>query len=55
MAPRQIDFHFHTERAKAELEVARRATSAAAATAHLTLSRLHVEKLRTIDIDAVAA
>ena len=46
MAAQHGDFEFHTERAKAELDLARRAETAQAASAHLQLSRLHVEKLR---------
>jgi hypothetical protein len=44
-----VDFEFHAQRAKAELDLARRAASAAAASAHLGLSRLHVERMRTAE------
>jgi hypothetical protein len=46
MAAQHLDFEFHSERAKAELDLARRAETAAAAQAHLRLSQLHAEKLR---------
>jgi hypothetical protein len=42
-----LDIEFHSERAQAELDLARRASSAAAAKAHLDLSRLHAERLQS--------
>jgi hypothetical protein len=49
MAGQHIDFEFHARRAKAELDQARQASSAAAANAHLSLSRLHVERMRAME------
>ena len=48
MASHQIELEFHARRAKAELDLARQASSVAAASAHLSLSRLHVERMRTM-------
>ncbi len=42
------DIRFHCERASTELERARSAVTAAAAEAHLTLSALHLEKMRAL-------
>lgn len=46
MISQHFDLEFHARRAQAELDLARAATSTAAANAHLGLSRLHSEKLR---------
>ncbi|HEX8532612.1 MAG TPA: hypothetical protein VF662_00425 [Allosphingosinicella sp.] len=46
MVSPHLDLEFHARRAQAELDLARQATSAAAANAHLGLSRLHSERLR---------
>jgi hypothetical protein len=54
MAAQHLDFEFHSERAKAELDLASRAATAAAASAHLRLSQLHVEKLRGLGTAAPA-
>lgn len=39
------DISFHSQRAEAELELARRATRAEAARAHIGLYALHLERL----------
>jgi hypothetical protein len=48
MSAQYRDIEFHSQRALAELDLARSAASAVAAEAHLRLSRLHTEKLRTL-------
>jgi hypothetical protein len=45
---------FHSQRAQAELDLARSASSAVAAEAHFRLSQLHAEKLRSLGSAAPA-
>jgi hypothetical protein len=45
---KQDDIEFHSERARAERELAQRAASADAARAHQRLSTLHLERLRCL-------
>jgi hypothetical protein len=42
------DIEFHSERVKAELRLAREASSPAAARPHFALAELHAEKLRAL-------
>jgi hypothetical protein len=42
------EIQFHSDRAKAELELARSASSPAAARPHFALAELHGEKLRAL-------
>jgi hypothetical protein len=41
------DFHYHMERARAEMDCAYRATDRAAAAAHMKLSALHMDRVRS--------
>jgi hypothetical protein len=52
MAARFLDMEFHSQRAQAELDLARSASSAVAAEAHFRLSQLHAEKLRSLGTGA---
>ncbi len=54
MTARQPDLEFHSRRVKAELDLARSASSAVVAEAHLRLSQLHAEKLRSLGTAAPA-
>ncbi|HEX8223094.1 MAG TPA: hypothetical protein VF605_04660 [Allosphingosinicella sp.] len=40
------DYHYHLERARAEMDCAYRATDHAAAAAHMKLSALHMDRIR---------
>jgi hypothetical protein len=43
------DIHFHSARAAAELELAKRADHIQAARAHIGLYALHLDRLRTVE------
>jgi hypothetical protein len=45
---RRDDISFHSKRAMAELDLAVRASSTAAARAHFSLSSLHLERMRSL-------
>jgi hypothetical protein len=49
------DISFHSQRAQAELELAKRATRAEAARAHIGLYALHVERLSMLTGQTVTA
>ena len=46
---RHDDIQFHSERARAELELAGSAASASAARAHRGLSALHLDRMKSLD------
>jgi hypothetical protein len=46
---KQDDIRFHSERAKAELDLADRAASAHVAKAHRDLAALHLDRMRSLN------